>query len=165
MPPDQAFDPDIQDPHRLVQCHGQPDHFWVQHHNGIFRSVNNCEDWQEVTTAQPSAFGFGVAVHPHDPQTAWFAPAVKDSDRYPVDGQFVITRTRDGGGTFEVLRQGLPQRHAYHLIYRHSLDINASGDYLAVGSTTGGLWISADQGDSWQTVSQDLPPIYCVRWA
>jgi len=32
-----------------------------------------------------------------------------------------------------------------------------------MGSTTGGLWGSADGGDSWQTVSSTLPPIYAVR--
>ncbi|MGL6108630.1 MAG: hypothetical protein ACRC2B_00875 [Rubrivivax sp.] len=29
---------------------------------------------------------------------------------------------------------------------------------------TGGLWSSADAGDSWRAVSQSLPPIYAVRF-
>jgi len=29
----------------------------------------------------------------------------------------------------------------------------------AFGSTTGSLWVSEDQGDTWQTVSEHLPPI------
>jgi hypothetical protein len=33
-----------------------------------------------------------------------------------------------------------------------------------MGSTTGGLWASADGGEHWQTVSQNLPPIYAVRF-
>jgi hypothetical protein len=76
-----------------------------------------------------------------------------------------VTRTRDGGRTFEVLRQGLPQEHAYDLVYRHGLDVDASGERLVMGSTTGGLWISEDQGESWQGVAHHLPPIYCVRFA
>jgi len=43
--------------------------------------------------------------------------------------------------------------------------VDDSGDVLAVGSTTGNLWISEDGGDSWQTISSNLPPIYCVRFA
>lgn len=164
MPPEQSFDPDVQDPHRLTQCPGQPDHFWVQHHNGIFRSVDDCGTWQEIANVSPSAFGFAVAVHPDDPDTAWFVPAVRDSDRYPVDGAFVVTRTRDGGRSFDTLTSGLPQKHAYHLVYRHALDVDASGNCLAMGSTTGGLWISEDGGDHWQTISKDLPPIFCMRW-
>jgi hypothetical protein len=63
-----------------------------------------------------------------------------------------------------VLREGLPQRHAYDLVYRHGLDIDSSGERLAFGSTTGNLWISEDQGDHWQQISTNLPPIYCVRF-
>ncbi len=164
MPPDRAFDPDIQDPHRMVQCRTSPNHFWVQHHNGIFRSADEGANWQEIAYVQPSGFGFAVVVSPHDPNTAWFVPAVKDSDRYPVDGQFVVTRTRDGGKSFEVLRNGLPQSHAYHLVYRHAMDISFAGNILAMGSTTGGLWISEDAGDHWQHVTSDLPPIFTVRF-
>lgn len=164
VPPERAEDPDIQDPHRMVQCQGAPDHFWVQHHNGIFRSTDDCQNWQELRCEAPSSFGFAVAVHPTDPQTAWFVPAVADSDRYPKDGKFVVTRTRDGGRSFAVLTKGLPQKDAYHLVYRHAMDVDHSGDTLALGSTTGGLWISEDQGDNWQMVSQDLPPIFVVRF-
>ena len=34
-----------------------------------------------------------------------------------------------------------------------------------MGSTTGGLWASADGGDAWFTVSLHLPPIFAIRWA
>jgi hypothetical protein len=63
-----------------------------------------------------------------------------------------------------VLRRGLPQEHAYDLVYRHGLDVDASGNRLAMGSTTGGLWLSEDQGDSWRCLSTQLPPIYAVRF-
>ena len=56
----------------------------------------------------------------------------------------MVARTRDGGESFEVLRRGLPQRHAYDLVWRHALEVDASGERLAFGSTTGGLWISED---------------------
>jgi len=165
MPPDQAFNPLIQDPHRIVQCANEPDHLWIQHHNGIFHSTDGGVSCREIETAQPSSFGFAVAVHPEDPRTAWFVPGVKDEKRYPVDGAVVVTRTRDGAQSFDVLRDGLPQRHAYDLVYRHGLDIDADGATLAFGSTTGNLWLSEDQGDHWHQLSSSLPPIYCVRFA
>jgi hypothetical protein len=70
MPPDRAFDPVIQDPHRLVSCRARPDSLWVQHHNGIFRSTDGGAEWQEISEAGPSTFGFAVAVHPDRPDTA-----------------------------------------------------------------------------------------------
>ena len=91
-------------------------------------------------------------------------PAIKDERRIPVDGKVVVSRTRDGGKTFQVLRKGLPQEHAYDLTYRHGLDIDPTGDRLAFGTTTGGLWVTEDQGESWAEVSSHLPPVYCVRF-
>ena len=50
-------------------------------------------------------------------------------------------------------------------IVRKSLDIAADGNSLAFGSTTGNLWVTADQGDHWHQVIGTLPPIYSVRYA
>ena len=61
------------------------------------------------------------------------------------------------------LRRGLPQRDAFDLIYRHGLDIDDSGSRLAMGSTTGSLWVSDNAGEGWQLVNAHLPPIYAVR--
>jgi len=165
MPPDQANDPNIQDPHRVVQCAAQPDWLWAQHHNGIFVTNDGSQSWKELSGVKPSHFGFAVVVHPTDPKTAWFVPAVKDERRVPVDGKVVVTRTRDGGQTFTTLTDGLPQEHAYDIVYRHGLDIDTTGNTLAFGTTTGSLWGSDDQGDHWQCVSTHLPPVHCVRIA
>ena len=164
MPEGEADDPGTQDPHMMVQCPSAPDRLWVQHHCGIYISRDCSESWQPVK-AEPSSFGFGVAVHPNDPDTAWFVPGIKDEKRIPVDGKLVVTRTRDGGKSFDVLRNGLPQEHAYDLVFRHALAIDDTGDRLAFGSTTGGLWVTEDQGDSWQMVSHTLPPVHAVRFA
>lgn len=163
MPPERREDPNIQDPHRMVQCPGSPDVLWVQHHNGIFRSGNGGMRWERLY-AQPSSFGFAVAVHPQQPDTAWFVPAVKDECRIPVDARLIATRTRDGGRSFETLDNGLPQEPAYDLVYRHGLAVDTSGERLAMGSTTGGLWVSENGGARWQCLSAHLPPIYCVRF-
>lgn len=164
LPPELAGNANTQDPHRLVQCQGEPEKFWVQHHNGVFRTTDTCGSWREVHDVRPSGFGFAVAVHPHDGETAWFVPAIKDERRIPVEGRVVASRTRDGGRTFEVLGEGLPQEDAYDIVFRHCLDVDSTGTRLAFGSTTGSLWVSEDQGDSWQTVSNHLPPIYAVRF-
>ncbi len=164
MPPEQKNNPVIQDPHLIVQCPSAPEVYWTQHHNGIFRTRDGGRNWDDITAAEPSVFGFAVAVHPNDPETAWFVPAIKDEKRIPVDGNVVVSRTRDGGKTFEVLREGLPQGHSYDLTFRHGLDIDASGERLAFGSTTGALWVTENGGDSWQTVSRHLPQVYSVRF-
>ncbi len=164
MPPERAFDPNIQDPHRVAICRAHPDTMWVQHHNGIFRTDNGGESWREIA-AEPSSFGFAVVVHPERPDTAWFVPGVSDEHRLPPHGRVVVTRTRDGGASFESLSNGLPSQPAYDLTFRHALDIDRAGERLAFGTTTGALWASRDQGDTWETISEHLPPVYAVRFA
>src|SRR3954463_12927479 len=165
MPPEQRETPIAQDIHRLARCAAYPDTVWCQHHNTVFHSEDAGASWHELTAIRPAKFGFAVAAHPRDPQTAWFIPAAKDERRIPVDGELVVARTTDGGASFEVLREGLPQRHAYDLVYRHALDVDRSGEVLAFGSTTGGLWISEDGGDTWNAVEARLPPVATVRFA
>ena len=165
MPPELRETPIAQDIHRLARCAAHPDTVWCQHHNGVFRSENGGADWHELTAIAPSKFGFAVAAHPRDRDTAWFVPAVKDERRIAVDAAVCVARTRDGGESFEVLFSGLPQRHAYDLVWRHALDVDASGEVLAFGSTTGGLWLSEDAGDSWVALDARLPPVAVVRFA
>ena len=163
MPPEQKGEAAVQDPHRMLRSPSAPDTFWVQHHNGAFRSTTGIDGWSELAVP-PSSFGFALAVHPTKAGTAWFAPAVKDEFRYPVDGAVVVARTTDGGHSFEVLRRGLPQKDAYDLVYRHGLDVDGSGERLAMGSTTGNLWVSENGGDDWASAFANLPPVLSVRF-
>jgi len=166
MPPERQADPSIQDVHRLVQCRDLPEALWVQHHNAIYRSTDAAASWTSIDPAAvTSVFGFTVAVHPADPDTAWFVPGINDDCRVPVDARFVVTRTRDGGASFEAIDRGLPPAPAYDLVYRHGLDVDEQGERLVMGSTTGGLWISEDGGDTWPEVAGNLPPVNCVRFA
>ncbi|HYP35212.1 MAG TPA: hypothetical protein VEQ62_02610 [Stellaceae bacterium] len=102
MPPERREDPIVQDIHLLSRCAARPEIVWCQHHKGVFRSEDAGANWQEQTAIRPSKFGFAVAAHLRDPDTAWFVPAIKDVRRVPVDGKVVVARTRDGGRSFEV---------------------------------------------------------------
>jgi hypothetical protein len=164
MPPEQAENGNVQDPHCIVRCPARPEVLWCQHHGGIWRSGDNAGRWDEVTKAPLSSFGFAVAVHPRDADTAWFVPGVADQQRVPVAGALVVNRTRDGGHNFDTLRNGLPQAHSYDLAYRHGLAVADDGRHLLLGTTTGNLWGSPDAGDHWVAISHHLPPIHAVRF-
>ena len=164
QPPERAAIPHIQDPHRIVRCRENPDVFWCQHHDIDYRSDDGGREWVALDAAKPSVFGFAVAAHPSDPETAWFVPAVKDECRVPVDGKLVVSRTRDGGRTYDVLTEELPTESAYDLVHRHGLDVDGTGEQLVFGSTTGGLWTSDNGGDRWAPLPARLPPIHCVRF-
>lgn len=161
LPPDQQYDQVNQDPHRLSACASDPDTVWCQHHNGVFLSKDGAETFSELS----ETFGFGVAAHPKDPSTAFFAPGVKDECRVPIDARFVIHRRTGDGKTVDSLSDGLPDGPAYDLVYRHALAIDETGGRLVAGSTTGNLWISEDGGEHWSQLSAHLPPIVHVSWA
>ncbi len=162
MPPERAYDELVQDVHRLAACASDPDVVWCQHHNGIFRSTDAGRSFVEIADVPLSSVGCAGAAEPTDPPRAWFAPAGADLCRVPVDAAFAVLRTDDGGRSFRVLREGLPQTHCYDLVYRHCLQVGSDGRTLMMGSTTGSLWASADGGESWQAISTSLPPIAAV---
>ncbi len=165
LPPDKAFDPVGQDPHLIAATASQPDRVWCQHHCGIYVSSDFGGTFTEITDVAPSNFGFAVIAHPSRPDTAWFAPAIRDAFRVPVDGRFVVTRTDDGGKSFRQQSRGLPEGLSYDLVYRHGLVCDDTGERLAMGSTTGNLWVSENGGDDWQLLSSFLPPIAQVAFA
>lgn len=151
------------DPHYIELCPGQPDHVWQQNHCGVFYSSDGAASWQKVSNpARGVHFGFPVAVDDEDGRTAWVVPGQSDNKRMTIDGGLFVARTRDGGQSWEALREGLPQQNAYDVVYRHAL--SSAGDHVAFGSTTGNLYVSDDRGDHFETVANNLPPIYSVRF-
>ncbi len=152
------------DPHYVELCPGQPDHVWQQNHCGVFYSADGAKHWKKVSrTEQGVHFGFPVAVDDEDGKTAWLVPGKADMERMTIGGRLFVARTEDGGESWTELREGLPQEHAYDVVYRHALA--QRGGVLAFGSTTGNLYVSEDRGERWVTVAHNLPPIYSVRFA
>lgn len=152
------------DPHCLVASPSNPDVLWQQNHCGVFRSSDAGRTWSDISQpGGPVKFGFPIAVDAQDENTAWVVPAISDEIRMAVDGAMCVGRTEDGGRTWTELRNGLPQKHCYDIVFRHALDID--GEQLAFGSTTGNLFLSGDRGDSWESIGHYLPPIYSVRFA
>lgn len=151
------------DAHLIQICRDQPEHVWQQNHCGVFYSSDNAVTWTKVSQPEQGVhFGFPVAVDQRKGTTAWVVPAVGDSKRMTIGGGLFVGRTEDGGKTWTQLRKGLPQEHAYDVVYRHALAV--ADDTVVFGSTTGNLYISTDGGDSFETLANNLPPIYSVRF-
>jgi photosystem II stability/assembly factor-like uncharacterized protein len=151
------------DPHSVVRCAAEPDVLWQQNHCGVFRSDDGAATWRKVSApASGVHFGFPVAVDARDGRRAWLVPGRSDMQRMAIDGGLFVATTTDGGATWRHLRRGLPQEEAHDVVLRHALDVD--GDRLAFGSTTGNLYASDDRGETWQTVANNLPPVYAVRF-
>lgn len=151
------------DPHVIELCRSAPDQIWQQNHAGVFYSDNGAESWRKVSAPSDGVhFGFPVTVDAHNGKVAWLVPGQSDAQRMAIDGGLFVARTDDGGESWRQQRNGLPQDGAYDIVYRHALDNRDAA--VAFGSTTGNLYLSEDRGESWIAVSQNLPPIYAVRF-
>jgi hypothetical protein len=100
---------------------------------GVIVAKDEGKTFSEINGVEPSTFDFPVVVHPREPDTAWFVPEIKDEKRIPPDGKLIVAHARDGGKSFDVLTKGLPQSHAYDVVYRHALALDEAGDRLAFG--------------------------------
>jgi photosystem II stability/assembly factor-like uncharacterized protein len=151
--------------HCLVMAPGTSERLYQQNHCGMYRSKDGGRQWQSIETGLPSSFGFPAAVHPRDPATLYLLPLNGDiAGRYVPDAKAAVWRTRDGGDSWEALREGLPQRNTYFGVLRQAMAadrLEPAGVYF--GTTSGALFASADEGDSWICVAQHLPAILSVE--
>jgi photosystem II stability/assembly factor-like uncharacterized protein len=151
------------DPHVIELCRSAPDHVWQQNHTGVFYSDNGAENWRKVSVPSDGVrFGFPVTVDANNGKVAWVVPGQSDAQRMAINGSLFVARTDDGGASWRQQRTGLPQEGAYDIVYRHALDNR--DDAVAFGSTTGNLYLSEDRGERWIAVSNNLPPIYSVKF-
>jgi hypothetical protein len=166
VPPGLANEPNGQDPHRISLCQAQPDVMWLQLHEGMYKSTDHGKHFTRLPKhPEVGDFGFTVLADPNNPLRAWWVPAQADTHRYAPGASMCVLRTDDGGASYRVFREGLPQTCAYDLVYRHGLDVTPDGSTLAMASTTGNLWMSHDAGQTWQSISTHLPPVAAVAFA
>jgi photosystem II stability/assembly factor-like uncharacterized protein len=143
----------------------RPDVLYQQNHSGAYRSDDGAASWASMNDGLPSTFGFPLAIHPHDPKTVYLVPLNGDDrGRYMPDGRVAIWRSRDSGGTWQPLTDGLPARNAFVGVLREASAVDRldpAGVY--VGTSTGQVFASRDEGDHWKVLVDYLPPISSVE--
>jgi photosystem II stability/assembly factor-like uncharacterized protein len=152
--------------HKLVMSPVDTERLYQQNHVGVHRSDDAGRSWTEVTEGLPSEFGFACAAHPHDRDTFYVIPLDPGHGRVMPDGHAAVWRTRDAGGTWQRLDKGLPERDAHLGVLREGMAIDPyDTPGLYFGSSTGQVFASADEGESWKEIASYLPPIASVEVA
>ena len=152
--------------HKLVMSPADSDRLYQQNHVGMHRSDDAGGSWTEITEGLPTEFGFAAAAHPHDRDTFYVIPLDPGHGRCMPDGQAAVWRTRDAGSTWQRLDEGLPQRNAYVGVLREGMAIDSYDEPgLYFGTSTGQVFASADEGDSWSEIASYLPGIASVEVA
>ena len=152
--------------HKIAMHPACPERLFLQNHWGIYRSDDGAENWTDIANGVPSDFGFGVVVHPANPDWVYVIPVESDEFRCACDGRLRVYRTRNAGRSWEGLSRGLPQKSAYETVLRDAMTTDAAdpaGIYF--GTRSGQLFSSLDGGRNWQRILEGFPSILCVRTA
>jgi hypothetical protein len=152
--------------HKVTHHQSRPERLFLQNHWGLYRSDDWGDSWHDIANGVPSDFGFAIQAHPHDPDTVYIIPIQSDEFRVVPGAQLRVYRTQDAGATWGALDDGLPQEHAFESVLRDGLAVDThrrAGVYF--GTRSGKLYGSNDDGETWKTLADALPPICCVKTA
>lgn len=152
--------------HKIAAHHALPGRLYLQNHWGLYRTDDAGDSWTDVANGVPSDFGFALAAHPHDPDTAYIVPIESDAFRCTPEGKLRVYRTRDAGRSWKPLTRGLPQKNALETILRDALATDShdpAGVYF--GTRSGKVYGSADDGATWKLLADGLPGVVCVKAA
>ena len=158
-------------PHKVLAHPKKPETLYQQNHCGFFRSDDGGDQWLDLSDGLPSRFGFVLGLHPRDTDTVYLLPEdvsttedVGGWRRFVSDAKMRVYRSRNGGLDWEPLIDGLPQENAYIHVMREGMatdDFEPCGIYI--GTTSGQIFQSLDEGDTWSLMIEHLPPINSVE--
>jgi photosystem II stability/assembly factor-like uncharacterized protein len=150
--------------HRIAMHPSRPDVLFMQKHWDVMRSDDGGLGWTKISGDLPTDFGFPIEVNANEPDTVYVLPLESDGFRAPPEGRLRVYRSRTGGGEWEPLSNGLPQKDCYVNVLRDAMAVDtldACGVYF--GTTGGQVYVSPDGGDHWQAIVRDLPPVMSVE--
>jgi photosystem II stability/assembly factor-like uncharacterized protein len=159
-----------QDPHCMAYHPQNPDRLWQQNHCGIYRLDRPGDVWERVGKNMPKGMGdigFPIVPHPRDVDTAWVVPMDGTSawPRTSVAGKPAVFRTTNAGRTWQRQDRGLPKQ-GWLTVKRQAFCADgekAVGLYL--GSTSGTIWHSRDEGRTWKILAEHLPHLFSLTIA
>jgi photosystem II stability/assembly factor-like uncharacterized protein len=165
-------DPDPEyghDPHSVKLHPRKPDRLYQQNHCGIYRMERSEGRWNRIGENMPKKvgdIGFPVVLHPRDPETVWVFPMDGTTvwPRTSPDGKPAVYVTRDAGRRWRRQDKGLPAKQAWWTVKRQAMTADAReplGIYF--GTTSGEIWASRNEGQSWKNLANHLPEIYSLE--
>ncbi len=151
--------------HNMVRADATGDLLYQQNHHGVFRSRDGGRNWDDITDGLPSTFGFPIAVDPDNPETIYTIPLNGDSQgRFPPGASAAVWRSRDGGASWQALRNGLPQQDCFFTVLRQAMATGASGENsVYFGTNSGSVFATSNGGDTWAEIARHLPTVTSVE--
>ena len=133
----------------------------------MHRSDDAGQSWTEITEGLPTEFGFAAAAHPHDRDSFYVIPLDPGHGRTMPEGRAAVWRTQRrglhaGSGSTAACRSRTRTSACCARAWR-STPTTSPGLYF--GTSTGQVFASADEGESWNEIASYLPAISSVEVA
>ncbi len=156
--------------HKMARDGKDPGIIYQQNHIGVYRRAQTDSAWTKIEKGLPlnktqnAPFGFPMVAHPWDSGTAFVAPLEGDWNRVMPGGAMAIYRTTNGGKGWTKITKGLPQKDAWFTVLRDGMRADTNDPAgIYVGTTTGQIFSSRDDGDSWKLIADHLPQVQAIE--
>lgn len=130
---------------------------WRQDHTGVYRSSDGGDNWERIEGGLPANFGF-VMWRDDSSGRLFTLPLEADVNRLPVEGRLQVYRSDDDGDSWTVAGTGWREAPQFTGVLRGAFDGDGEGTFC-FGTTGGKLWLTRDNGDSWQELDPAFPRI------
>jgi photosystem II stability/assembly factor-like uncharacterized protein len=155
--------PDLyEDVHRLMIHPSNPRFLYAVTGRGLYVSPDAGATWEQWTRREDEIGGYpdGFVFRPSEP-SLFFVTAAQDAPGTWRTTHFAgarISRSRDGGRAWEILRNGLPDRMQASI---EAFCLEEAGESFSIfaATTSGEVWCSQDGGDHWERIISGLAPI------
>lgn len=158
----QEFPSLYEDVHRTMIHPSNPKFLYAVTGRGLYVSPEGGATWDQWTRRENEIGGYpdGFVFRPSDPKTI-FMTAAHDAPGTWRTTHFAgarISRSKDGGRSWEILRNGLPDR-LQASIEAFCLEEAGKSSAIFAATTAGEILSSEDDGESWKQIISGLAPI------
>jgi photosystem II stability/assembly factor-like uncharacterized protein len=150
------------DVHRAVVDPANPDHIFVPGGNGTYVTRDGGKNWEHRMTTQHETGGYPdfMIAHPRKKDLVFIAAAEQEPGQW-MKTKFArsrISKSSDGGRSWTVLKNGLPERlkSAFEAM---SLEDRGDSFGLYAATTSGEVFASEDGGATWAEIANGLPAV------
>ena len=151
------------DVHRTVINPTDPDEIHVTTGIGMYVTLDGGKTWERRTDEHHEIGGYPdlLVFHPRRPELMFVASAMKGPGSWFREhyAGSRISRSEDGGRTWERLRGGFPEALLTTAFEAMCLEDWGESFSLMGATATGEVWCSDDGGERWAQVLSGLPPI------
>lgn len=157
--PDDKF---RRDQHRVTFFRDNPDEIFFCTGIGLYHTTDAARTWQRLTdTSHKCAYPDPFFVHPTKELLYMVGAGENPNPKWAAEGTAhpMFMRSSDHGQTWHTVMAGMPDPVPGNLEVAAMHWSDEGGVELYAGTACGQLYVSRDDGDSWQALAEDLPPM------